>query len=173
MATAFPRATPACLHPRLYERGEEVENSLSCVDRWPTLSVKRHHRPHLPRGGAVATMAAAICAPATDAADNTEATCVTTCFIHKADCNAPCRVLVPMCQHCGNWLIFFAASSCKLTLTYWSCKPHSVSLISLPLCLTLCLSVTPSCLSLRLSPSLLLSIFPPAVSLTRLLSDCS
>lgn len=81
--------------------------------------------------------------PETDAADNTEATCVTPCFIHKADFNASCRVLVWVCQHRGNWLIFFTASSCKLTLTYWSCEPHSVSLILLPLParLSACLSL--------------------------------
>lgn len=175
MATPFfSYDLPPRVWIHIYVREKEVENGLSCVDRWPTLPVKRHHSPRLPRGGAVARMAVAICAPATDAADNTEATCVTPCFIHKADFNAPCRVLVWVCQHCGNWLIFFAASSCKLTLTYWSCKPHSVSLISLPLCLILCLSVTPSCLSLCLLPCLLLSIFPaPVSSLTVPLSDCS
>lgn len=129
-------------------------------------------------GGVVVRMTIAICAPATDAADNTEATCVTPCFIHKADCNAPCWVLVSGVSALWKLLVFlnyffYAASSCKLTLTYWSCKPHSVPLISLPLCLTFCLSVTPSYLSHRLLPSLLFSIFSAAVSLTHQLTDCS
>lgn len=152
MATAFPRPTPAI---QICGREKEVEKRLSCVDRWPSLSVKRHHRPHLPRGGAVARMAIAICAPATDAADNREATCVTLCFIHQADCN--------VFQGSGVsalWKIlsFVAASSCRLTRTYWNCKPHFIPLISLPLRLTLCMSVTPSCLPLHLLPSLLLFI---------------
>lgn len=123
-------------------------------------------------GGAAATMAIAICAPATDAADNTETSCVTPCFIHKADCNAPCRVLVRVCQHGGNWLtIFFSffASYRKLTLTYWSCKPHSVSLISLPRAwLSPCLSLHHVYLSiarrLSSSPSLPLPSLSPSAA---------
>lgn len=159
--TAFPRPTPVCVDLHLWESKGIWKQAVVCWQMAHAVSKTSSQTTSPTRrelGGAVLKMAIAICALATDAADNTEATCVTSCFIHKADCNALCRVLVRVCQHCGNWLIFFASSSCKLTLTYWSSKPHSVSLISLPLCL----SVTPSCLSVRLLPSLLLSAFTPA-----------
>lgn len=100
------------------------------VDR---LSVQHHQTTSPTRqsfgAAAVLRRAPAIWGPATDVADNSEATRVTPRFIHKADCNAPSGVLVQVCQRGGNRLISSPASRGKLTLTRRSCKPHSVSLI--------------------------------------------
>lgn len=56
MANASLRPTAPHVWIHIYGREKEVETRLSCADRWSVLSVKRHHRPHLPWGRRLAEL---------------------------------------------------------------------------------------------------------------------
>ena len=125
-------------------------------------------------GGAMARMAIAICASATDAADNTVATCVTLCFIHAADCDAPCRVLVRVCQRGGNWQIFFVLFFLlHPAKQLWHIEAVNLILSQkfsslLPDFRAVCYSIISLSLSIAISPPLHYTVF-----LILPLTDCS
>lgn len=137
MMAAFVAAYPSRISIHHYGREKEVEYSLSCIGRWPTLSVKRHCRPHLPRGRAVARMSTAICAPWTDAADNTQATCHT---VSRTKC--PTQSISLGVSALLKSVDFLAASSCNYIWHIGAVNPIlSLSFLYLTTWLSACMSL--------------------------------